>query len=299
MLLVTGTSRNDVIAIEPQPKSQGIMRVVQNKHVLVTFISTDVRRIVIFGLEGNDKIVVSAALSQPATILGGAGNDVIVGGSGGDQIDGANGSDRLFGGLSDDTICGGAGNDFVYGQLGNDFLGGDAGNDKVYGEAGNDHLQGNDGNDSLFGSIGNDRLFGQAGNDKVFGDVGNDIAVGGTGNDKLYGSAGRDLLIGGVGLDTLYGEAHDDILVAGSTSHDEDEEALLAILAEWTSGNSYDTRVNNIRNGGGANGATVLNATTVTDDGAKDTLYGDGSLDWFLFGVGDKLKDKATNELVN
>jgi len=57
--------------------------------------------------------------------------------------------------------------------------------------------------------------------------------------------------------------------------------------------------VNNIRNGGGANGAFVLDDTTVIDDGLKDTLWGDGGLDWFLFGTGDKLKDKAANELAN
>jgi Ca2+-binding RTX toxin-like protein len=123
--------------------------------------------------------------------------------------------------------------------------------------------------------------------------------VGGVGNDKLFGSAGRDLLIGSLGLDLLFGEAQDDTLVAGSTSYDEDEAALLAILAEWTSTNSYIARVNNIRLGGGANGTITLDSGTVADDGASDTLWGNGSLDWFLFGVGDKLKDKAINELVN
>jgi Ca2+-binding RTX toxin-like protein len=133
----------------------------------------------------------------------------------------------------------------------------------------------------------------------VFGDSGNDIAVGGDGNDKLYGSSGRDVLIGGDGADTLFGETHDDILVAGPTLHDENDDALVAILAEWTSSNSYTTRVNNLRLGGGANGLFVLDGATVFDDGLIDTLRGDGSLDWFLFGPGDKLKDKAGNELVN
>ena len=49
----------------------------------------------------------------------------------------------------------------------------------------------------------------------------------------------------------LFGEGHDDILVAGSTIHDESQDALSAILAEWTSSNSYATRVNNLRSGGG------------------------------------------------
>jgi hypothetical protein len=56
--------------------------------------------------------------------------------------------------------------------------------------------------------------------------------------------------------------------------------------------------VNNIRNGTGANGPFTLDDTTV-DDGLSDTLWGDGGLDWFLFGDGDRLKDKARNEQVN
>ena len=299
VLIVTGTSGRDVIVVAPQPKSQGKINVTRNGRVIVTLISTDVPRIVVFGLEGNDSITVSAALGQSATILGGSGDDTIVGGSGHDQIDGDDGKDKVVGGKGNDLLCGGNGNDVVVGGLGNDFLGGDAGNDKVFGEAGSDFLLGNEGNDNLFGGSGSDRMYGQAGNDQVFGEAGNDIGVGGDGNDKLIGSSGRDVLIGGDGLDALFGDGHDDILVAGPTIYDEDDEALQAILAEWTSANSYTTRVNNIRNGGGANGAFVLDDTTVIDDSLKDTLWGDGGLDWFLFGSGDKLKDKATSELVN
>jgi hypothetical protein len=61
----------------------------------------------------------------------------------------------------------------------------------------------------------------------------------------------------------------------------------------------YATRVDNLRFGGGANDAFVLDDTTVIDDGLQDTLYGDGGLDWFLFGDGDKLKDKTLSELAN
>jgi Ca2+-binding RTX toxin-like protein len=299
VLLVTGTSRSDVIIIEPRPVDRSQIRVKINGQLAGIFTSSDVQRIVAFGLTGNDKIIVNATLLQLATLFGNEGDDYLFGAKGSDGLDGGNGADRLFGGLNDDTLCGGNGNDFVYGQAGNDLVGGDAGNDKVFGEGGNDLLLGNDGNDRLFGGIGNDQLFGQAGNDQIFGDRGNDIAVGGDGNDKLFGDGGRDVLIGGDGADLLFGEGLDDILVAGSTAHDENEEALQAILAEWTSSNSYDTRVNNLRNGGGANGAFVLDDTTVIDDGVKDSLFGNGGLDWFLFGDGDKLRDMSRSELVN
>jgi len=76
--------------------------------------------------------------------------------------------------------------------------------------------------------------------------------------------------------------------------------ALLAtILAESATGNSYLIRINNLRSGGGANGAVTLDSTTVLDDGVVDTLIGNGGRDWFLPGTGDKLKDRASGELLN
>jgi streptogramin lyase/Ca2+-binding RTX toxin-like protein len=263
VLIVTGTSGNDVIVVEPQPRSHGQLRVVRNGHVLVSLISTDVPRIVVFGLEGNDKIIVNASLRQSATLFGDEGNDQLVGGRGSDQLDG------------------GAGNDVLVGGLGNDLL------------------LGGDGNDTLDGGVGNDHLYGQAGNDTLIGGVGNNILVGGDGNDKLVARPGRNILIGGDGSDKLYGNAFDEILIAGSTSHDEDDAALQAILDEWTSGNSYAIRVDNIRNGTGANGGFVFDDTTVIDDGGADLLIGSGGRDWFWIGTGDKIKDRAKNEVVN
>jgi Ca2+-binding RTX toxin-like protein len=298
-LIVTGTSGNDVIIVEPRPSNSSQIRVKRNGQLLGIFSRSAVQHIVVFGLAGNDVIIVNATLTQPATLLGEAGNDHLFGGRGADGLDGGAGNDHLFGGGGDDTLCGGDGNDFVYGQSGNDLVGGDAGTDRLFGEGGNDQLQGADGNDFLYGGIGNDLLFGQSGNDFLFGESGSDIAVGGVGNDRAFGGTGRDLVIGGDGADLLFGEAHDDILVASSTVHDEDVEALQSILAEWTSGNSYGTRVNNIRFGGGANGPFTLDDATVIDDGASDTLWGNGGLDWFLIGAGDKIRDRSRNERVN
>src|SRR5262249_27788066 len=59
--------------------------------------------------------------------------------------------------------------------------------------------------------------------------------------------------------------------------------SLAAILAEWQSGNSYSLRIAHIRGtqSGGLNGTNYLNSTTVSDDGAADTLTGGAGLDWF------------------
>jgi uncharacterized repeat protein (TIGR01451 family) len=299
VLLITGTRFKDVIVVVPQPRHSGMLQVVQNNHVLVTFAPSDVQRIVVFGLQGNDQITISAALQRPAVIFGGAGNDILVGGGGNDQIEGEDGNDTIVGGSGHDVLCGDNGRDVLVGGLGNDTLFGEAGNDVLAGSAGEDLLLGGDGSDVLDGGVGNDRLYGQSGNDTLVGGVGNNVLVGGSGNDRLIARAGRNILIGGTGMDTLYGNAFDDILIAGSTANDESDDALQAILTEWTSGNSYSARIDNIRNGGGANGAFVFDDTTVVDDGARDTLYGEAGLDWFWVGTNDRLKDRASKEQVN
>ncbi|HJZ93684.1 MAG TPA: TIGR03118 family protein [Gemmataceae bacterium] len=159
------------------------------------------------------------------------------------------------------------------------------------------------------GMAGNDRiqvsnqlgvtavLIGGAGNDMLIGGGGNNVIVGGTGNDQLFGQSGRDVLIGGDGRDFVRGGSNDDILIGGSTTHDADPAALLKILDEWTSTNSYATRVDDLRNG--TAGVPKLDATTVTDDGLKDLLLGGIGLDRFFSGVQDLLPGKLAVEQVN
>src|SRR5207249_7565770 len=116
-------------------------------------------------------------------------------------------------------------------------------------------ILGGDGADTINvgGSVGNAVFIdGGAGNDSVKGGPGNDTILGGTGDDLLVGGAGRDLLIGGLGADRIVGNTDDDILVAGTTAHDNNDTALTAIMAEWTSARTYTQRVNNIRNGSGS-----------------------------------------------
>jgi hypothetical protein len=110
------------------------------------------------------------------------------------------------------------------------------------------------------------------------------------------GDTGRDLLIGGAAADTLAGGADEDILIGGTTSLSGNTAALTAIMAEWTSANTYATRIANLLNGGGANGTTTLNTTTVQNDAnAADTLNGSAAapnnsdLDWFFQSANDVL----------
>ena len=141
-------------------------------------------------------------------------------------------------------------------------------------------------------TLGAVTLQGGNGNDELIGGSGNDVLMGAAGNDSLSGGSGRDLLIGGTGKDTLGGDAGDDILIGGTSSHGGNIAALTAIMAEWTSANDYATRVAFLLNGGGVNGTTKLNSTTVQNDSsAADTLASGADIDWFFQSSADVLID--------
>lgn len=140
-------------------------------------------------------------------------------------------------------------------------------------------------------------LDGGAGNDVLLAGGGNDILLGGAGNDVLIGRGGRDILIGGDGRDILNGGNGDDLLIGGSTTYDTNTAALLQILTEWTSTDSYSTRVNKLRNGTG--GLPMLDATTVSDDGVRDQLIGGPGMDWFFTGDDDHVTGRRSNESTN
>jgi Ca2+-binding RTX toxin-like protein len=70
----------------------------------VTALAIDVSK-------GADRVTIAAAISTPATINGGAGNDVLEGGSGADRLEGGPGADILDGVAGNDVELGGDGND--------------------------------------------------------------------------------------------------------------------------------------------------------------------------------------------
>ena len=155
--------------------------------------------------------------------------------------------------------------------------------DVIRGNAAANRLWGRGGDDTLYGSSGDDRLYGEAGRDRLFGDSGNDVLVGGDDDDELNAGTGKNLLIGGAGPDRLKGSTGEEILIGGKTAYDADDDALLALLAEWTSRASWSTRIDHLTNGGGLNGSVVLGRDgTLCDDLDSDTLWGGSGSDWFL-----------------
>ena len=144
-----------------------------------------------------------------------------------------------------------------------------------------------DGDDQIQAGGGDTIVLAGDGDDQVQMGTGNDIVLGGAGDDKLEGDRGLDLLIGGLGEDELVGGKGQDILVGGSTTSDDDEAALQAVLSVWMSDESYSNRV-----------AAVDALLTDTDDNDDDKLEGKEARDLMFAGLGDDLADLRGRETV-
>lgn len=120
---------------------------------------------------------------QPATIVGGPGDDGIAG------------LGSFYGTDEADVIHGLGGNDFIQGLGGADIVCGGGGVDLLTGQTGSDHLAGGSQNDALNGNRGNDRVFGARGNDLLFGGSGDDRLDGGAGNDSCADDVGRNTFV--------------------------------------------------------------------------------------------------------
>jgi hypothetical protein len=128
--------------------------------------------------------------------------------------------------------------------------------------------------------------------------------LGGEGDDHIDGGGGADILLGGLGQDRLLGNTGDDILVGDRTLYDSDQSqdrlmdvnALLAILAEWTSGKSYAERRGNItgtnpQDGRLNNGYYFRLGDTIWGDADEDELTGGSGDDWFFVCGRDRVTD--------
>ena len=106
-----------------------------------------------------------------------------------------------------------------------------------------------------------------------------------SGNNVLVSGRGDNLLIGGCGgHTTILGTQGNNVEVGGSVNCEANEAALAAILAEWSSGDSYATRVGRLDGalGGGLNGSWVLNASTIDHGPSGDYLFGEIGLNSYF-----------------
>jgi len=128
-------------------------------------------------------------------------------------------------------------------------------------------------------------MHGNEGSDHLNGGGGPSVLLGGAGADMLVGGSGRNILIGVIDADRLVGGTGDDVLIGGSSSDDDEDDALLAALAAWNSEDSYDDRV-----------AVIDALFTLQDDGDEDKLTGGSGRDVFFDGLGDLLTDLKTRK---
>jgi Ca2+-binding RTX toxin-like protein len=152
---------------------------------------------------------------------------------------------------------------------------GGSGCDMLTGGSGRDLILGGSGDDLLAGHGGDDVLLAGSGRDDLFGGSGDDVLVAGDNDDLLYGGSGRDLLVGGQDNDYLDGGSDDDILIGGVTIHDNDVDALDAVMAVWTSSMNFADRVETLTESGGLLEAGVA----VFDDDDTDVLIGGSGRD--------------------
>ncbi|MFF8451552.1 calcium-binding protein [Streptomyces leeuwenhoekii] len=146
-------------------------------------------RIDVFLGDGND--TVAAFTPGVGTVSGGPGDDelhahtarTVLGGAGNDMV---MGPAALYGGDGMDHLMGDSGNQQMWGGRGDDMIEGYGGDDTVHAGSGDDHAMGGDGRDIVLGGPGNDTLDGEGGDDLV---------CGGTGKDALEGGPGRNIVL--------------------------------------------------------------------------------------------------------
>ena len=119
--------------------------------------------------------------TNPGSLIGTPGDDVLIGTSGDNTIRGRGGNDRLLGGPGNDRIDGGPGNDLITGDWGPA--------DQFAGQA---NFADNGGDDLLLGGPGDDGFTADhvridAG--EISGDGGNDTIEGGRGEDTIFGDS--------------------------------------------------------------------------------------------------------------
>jgi Ca2+-binding RTX toxin-like protein len=80
------------------------------------------RRLVAYGMTGNNVIQVDRSITLPAWLFAGSGNDLLQGGGGNDVLVGGAGNDTLIAGQGRDLLIGGSGAAQLVGNSGDDIL---------------------------------------------------------------------------------------------------------------------------------------------------------------------------------
>jgi len=130
-----------------------------------TYLRSEVRQLEIIGSDKDDFITVDPLLELPASIDGGAGNDVIEGGTGFDTINGGSGDDVI---QAHGKLSAGTGNSIIRGTQGHNVITGGPGNDVLIGGSGHDTIYGGAGHSTLVAGAGSDTLYSQSAENVLF-----------------------------------------------------------------------------------------------------------------------------------
>ncbi|HYO10779.1 MAG TPA: calcium-binding protein [Tepidisphaeraceae bacterium] len=200
VLTINGDGTNDAVTVAPAAGGQVTVSINGGSS---SFSAAAFTSILVNANAGNDNVTIHSAITKPATLKGGAGNDSLTGGGGNDLIDGGTGGDTIKGGGGSDTADYSGRTNAVtvgVGSLADDGEANEKDNvavdvETILGGSGNDNLKGGGANNRLVGNGGNDTLQGLGGNDTLDGGAGTDSLVGGDGTDTAINSAG-DTLVG-------------------------------------------------------------------------------------------------------
>jgi uncharacterized protein GlcG (DUF336 family) len=127
-LTYTGTVGNDHVLIRYEP---GLITVTDQSGLLGRFAPASVTGIAVTTGAGNDLVKIASDVTQPATIDGGPGNDVLQAGGGPTRIIGGTGQNLLAGGSASNQLIGGPNGELFVGGAGSTSVVPGGGNDKV------------------------------------------------------------------------------------------------------------------------------------------------------------------------
>lgn len=247
-LVIYGTNGDDTIAVSRQGNSLTDFLVTINSGATQAVFGIN-GRILVFGLDGNDRITVGTTVKKQTQLDGGVGDDSIIGGGGADVITGGAGNNTLNGGAGVNTLVesgdfamtlksgatsvlngsliGGTINDVLFKnsfQRARLTLGPSGGTLDAAFFRGSATLVGGDGDDVLIGGKGSDILSGNDGNDSLTGGAGNDTFAGGNANDVIIETTTKSFTLSntnlvGNGADVLSGIEHGQLSSTGSAAH--------------------------------------------------------------------------------
>ena len=181
-LTLSGTSGADEIYVY----LSGSNLQVSVNDVVTNYASSSVSGISISGGNGDDDLEVSVAVTQPVTISGG------------------NGSDIVFGGAGNDTLYGDAGQDYIRGKNGNDYI--DAGGNL---NASYQLSYGDNGSDTIYGGRDDDKMYGGTGSDYLYGSLGVNVYCGNDGDNNDDGAPDYYFHTASETYGAVYGQPND------------------------------------------------------------------------------------------